>query len=86
MKSIALQGGDRIVLYEWDDTTPPNQKNLAMLDRNGHVLWWAEPIDDSIYTDISCNEYGDLIAFSFAGWRARIDQASGKVLAREFLK
>lgn len=82
-KSISLEGGDRLILVDYG--MPNTKVNLFRIGSSEGLVWQAETIDGSPYFDVNL-ERDKVTAYSFDGWLAVIDLASGKILSKQFVK
>jgi hypothetical protein len=86
-QSIALPGGDSIVLLKWDGQAA-TFCNMQRRSAGGKVIWTATPPHplEGVWTGGLRLEGGRLIAYNFAGYSDEIDYDTGRVLKRTLVK
>jgi hypothetical protein len=87
--AFPLNDSTIIVLYEPDALlgTGGQFRNLVAITNAGEEIWHAElPTNQNadVYTAIYSRE--PLLAFSWTSFQCRIDETTGRLLSKEFLK
>jgi hypothetical protein len=84
---VAPDGQGLIVLFHPTDRGYKTVGNVLRTTLDGEIVWWAELTDAGFdtYVGVDVSSYG-LWAGSMNGYSCRIDEQTGKIAEREFVK